>query len=316
MEIISFVIPCYRSEKTIEPVINEIREIVSKNADYDYEIVPVNDCSPDNLWNVLIKLAIEDKKIKPVHLAKNMNRPGAVMAGLNLASGDIVIIMDDDGQCPMDKLFDLIEPLHNGFDVSMADYPERKQTLFKDFGTIVNKKMTEWIIDKPKNIQFTNFMALKKYIVKEIIKYDNPYPYLTGLILRSTGAIKNVPMEERSRLEGSTTFTFFKMVSLWVNGLTAFSIKPLRVSSLLGFVCAGAGGFFGVLIIVRKIINPAINDGWSSIIALILFIGGLIMLMLGMIGEYLGRIYISINESPQFVIRDKINFDSQKHEND
>ena len=309
MESISFVIPCYGSEKTIKPVIDEIRLMLSENIEYDYEIIPVNDCSPDNVWEVLVKLAIEDKRIKPVHLTKNMNRPGAVMAGLNLAKGTIVVIMDDDGQCPMDKLYDLLEPLKQGYDVSIADYPKREQTLFKDFGTIINKKMTEWIIDKPKNIQFTNFIALKKYIVDEIIKYNNPYPYLTGLILRSTSKIQNVKMEERLRLEGITTFTFIKMLRLWINGLTAFSIKPLRVSSLLGFLCAGVGGFFGVIIILRKIYRPDINEGWSSIIALIMFIGGLIMLMLGMMGEYLGRIYISINQSPQFIIREKLNFD-------
>jgi len=313
MELISFVIPCYGSEKTVEPVIKEIKQTVAGKDGYDYEIIAVNDCSPDNVWNVLVGLAKEDKRVKPVHLAKNMNRPGAVMAGLNLAEGDIVIIMDDDGQCPMDKLFDLIEPLHNGYDVSMADYPERKQSVFKDFGTIVNKKMTEWVIDRPKDLQFTNFMALKKYIVKEIVKYDNPYPYMTGLILRSTDSIKNVPMEERSRLEGRTTFTFSKMLKLWVNGLTAFSIKPLRVSSLLGFVCAALGALFGLITIIRKLLNPAISEGWSSIVAIILFVGGLIMLMLGMIGEYLGRIYISINESPQFVIREKINFEKREN---
>lgn len=308
MQLLSFVIPCYGSEKTIEPVICEIKKTLSINNNYDYEIIPVNDYSPDKVWNVLLRLASEDKKIKPVHLAKNMNRPGAVMAGLNLASGDIVIIMDDDGQCPMGNLFDLIEPLNNGFDVSMADYPERKQSLFKDFGTIINKKMTEWVIGKPKDLQFTNFMALKKYIIEEIIKYNNPYPFLTGLILRSTDSIVNVRMEERNRIEGKTTFTFIKMVRHWANGLTAFSIKPLRIASFLGFLCFFVGLFFCTFIIVKKLLDPSINAGWSSIVSIILFVGGLIMLMLGMIGEYLGRIYISINQSPQYVIREKINF--------
>lgn len=312
MELISFVIPCYGSEKTIERVINEIRNKISDKEEYDYEIIPVNDCSPDNVWDVLLKISEDDFKVKPVLLSKNMNRPGAVMAGLNLAEGDIVIIMDDDGQCPMERLYDLIEPIHNGYDVSIADYPERKQSLFKDFGTFVNKKMTEWIINRPKNIQFTNFIAIKNYIVKEIIKYDNPYPYITGLILRTTNSIKNVPMEERKRLEGGTTFTFLKMLKLWINGLTAFSVIPLRISSLLGFICAGVGGLFGLLVILRKIITPTINEGWSSIIALIIFIGGLNMLMLGMIGEYLGRIYISINQAPQFVIRKKVNFNKNE----
>ena len=124
---ISFVIPCYGSEATIEHVTDEIRDTVKTRKEYDYEIVAVNDSSPDKVWSVLLKLAEQDKRLKLINLSKNMNRPGAVMAGLNHASGDFVCVMDDDGQCPMDRLWDLLEPLENGYDVSIADYPERKQ---------------------------------------------------------------------------------------------------------------------------------------------------------------------------------------------
>lgn len=310
--VISFVIPCYGSENTIEPVVNEIISTVNTLSDFDYEIIAVNDCSPDKVWIKLLSLASKNKKIKLINFAKNMNRPGAVMAGLKYSNGDFVVVMDDDGQCPMDHLDELIKPLVDGFDVSMADYPERKQSLFKNFGTIVNKKMTEWIIDRPKDLQFTNFMAMKRYIVDKIVEYDNPYPYLTGLILRTTSNIVNVPMEERSRISGTTTFTFGKMLKLWMNGLTAFSIKPLRFSSFIGVICAIAGFIFGIFTIIRKIIVTDISAGWSSTISILLFIGGLIMLMLGMIGEYLGRIYISINNSPQFVVKEKINFEEEE----
>lgn len=305
--LISFVIPCYGSEKTIQPVTDEIIAVVSGMQGYDYEIIAVNDCSPDNVWGVLKRLAADNKKIKPVHLAKNANRPGAVMAGMSLTQGDIIVVMDDDGQCPVDRLPDLIAPLSEGYDVSMAKYPQRKQSLFKDFGTIVNKKMTEWIIDRPKELEFTNFSAIKRYVVDEILEYNNPYPYLTGLILRTTESITNVEMEERERLEGRTTFTFSKMLKLWFNGLTAFSIKPLRLSSFLGVLCALLGFLYGIFTVVRKLLVPDISAGYSSILSAILFIGGLIMLMLGMIGEYLGRIYISINNSPQYVIKEMIN---------
>lgn len=309
MKLISFVIPCYGSEKTIEPVVNEIIDVVSNKIDYTYEIIAVNDCSPDKVYNKLLELAGGNSKIKVINFAKNMNRPGAVMAGLNNAKGDYVVVMDDDGQCPMDKFWTLFEPIEQGHDVSIAKYPERKQSAFKDFGTLVNKKMTEFIINRPKEMEFTNFMIMQSYIVKEIIHYKNPYPYFTGLLLRTTSDIINVPMEERERISGSTTFTFGKMLALWVNGLTAFSIKPLRISSLVGVVCAIIGFAFGLFTVIRKLISVNISVGWSSTIAIMLFIGGLIMLMLGMIGEYIGRIYISINNSPQFVVKEKINFD-------
>lgn len=305
---ISFVIPCYGSEKTLRPVIDEIRQKIKERINYSYEIIAVNDCSPDNVWNVIKELAANDSKIKGVNLSKNANRPGAVMAGLSYSTGDIVIVMDDDGQCPMDKLWDLIDPLKsNDYDVSMAGYPSRKQSLFKNFGTVMNKKMSEYIINRPKDLQFTNFMALKRYIVDEILKYENPYPYMTGLLLRTTKYLCNVEMEERSRLEGKSTFTFKKMLSLWLNGFTAFSVKPLRIATAIGIFSAIVGFVFTIISIIRKLIIPNITVGYSSLLAIILFIGGLIMVMLGIIGEYIGRIYICINKSPQYVVKDVVN---------
>lgn len=311
MKKISFVIPCYGSEKTAGIVIKEIDKVVSTNDKYDYEIIAVNDKSPDNVWKVLNEIAKENAKVKLINLAKNMNRPGAVMAGLSMVSGDYVIIMDDDGQCPMENLWKLIEPLENGHDVAMAKYTEYKQSKFKGFGTIVNRKMTEYIMDKPKDLNFTNFMALQRYIVEEIKKYKNPYPYLTGLLLRTTSDMVNVEMEERKRITGTTNFTFKKMLDLWLNGFTAFSIKPLRISTIIGVITAAIGFIYGIYIIINKLcIHSNVLQGYSSTMAVILFIGGIIMMMLGMIGEYIGRIYISINNSPQYVIKEKINFNN------
>lgn len=305
---LSFIIPCYGSEKTVEPVINEIQEVVSKNKNYDYEIIAVNDHSPDNVWNILKKIAEKNKKVKLINLAKNMNRPGALMAGMSKATGDYIILMDDDGQCPMKNLWKLIRPLEEGHDVSIAKYPSYKQTKFKSFGTMVNRKMTEVVMEKPKDLSFTNFSALKKYIVEEITKYNNPYPYLTGLLLRTTSDIVNVEMEERERITGSTTFTLKKMLNLWINGFTAFSIKPLRISTFIGFLTATIGFIFGLYIIISKLfIHSNIVPGYSSIMAILLFVAGIIMLMLGLIGEYIGRIYISINNSPQYVIKETVN---------
>lgn len=305
---ISFVLPCYGSEKTISFVIDEIRQVIAQKQEYDYEIIAVNDCSPDNVWNVLLDIAGKDSKVRLLGLAKNMNRPGAVMAGLGRAGGDYVVVMDDDGQCPMDHFWELLEPLLGDYDVSMAAYPSRKQSLFKDFGTMVNMKMTEYILDRPKELQFTNFMVMRSYIAKEICKYTNPYPYMTGLLLRTTRRITCVPMEERARYSGSSNFTFTKMLNLWMNGLTAFSIKPLRLATVLGVVLAGCGFVYGLYTIIGRLLQATIVPGYSSLMAVLLFIGGCLMLMLGLIGEYIGRIYISLNNSPQYVIRDEVNF--------
>lgn len=310
---ISFIIPCYGSENTIKQVIDEIEEVVTKKEKYDYEIVAVNDCSPDNVWEVLKQIAEKNKKVKIISLAKNRNRPGALFAGMSNCTGDYVVLMDDDGQCPMNSLWDLLKPVEEGHDVSIAKYPTYKQSKFKSIGTFVNRKMTEIIMDKPKDLSFTNFSVLKKYIVDEILKYKNPYPYMTGLLLRTTQDIVNVEMEERSRISGSTNFTFKKMLNLWINGFTAFSIKPLRISTIAGFVTATIGFLYGLYIIIHKIfVHSEVLPGYSSLMAVVLFIGGMIMLMLGMIGEYLGRIYISINNSPQFVIKESKNINKEE----
>ena len=309
MKKISFVIPCYNSEKIISSVIKEIVKIVNQKNNYEYEIIAINDKSPDNVWEILKCEADTNDNIKLINLTKNMNRPGAVMAGLYYVTGDYIIIMDDDGQCPIDKLWMLIDKLEDGHDVAMAKYKEYKQGLFKGFGTLVNRKMTEIIMEKPKKLYFTNFMALKRYIVEEIKKYKNPYPYLTGLLLRTTSDIVNVDMEERNRFSGKTNFTFKKMLNLWLNGFTAFSVKPLRISTILGFITALIGFLYGVYILINKLLHPSnILQGYSSLMAAILFIGGIIMMMIGIIGEYIGRIYISINNSPQFVIKETKNF--------
>lgn len=313
MKKISFIIPCYGSEKTVGVVIKEIDEVVSKSDEYDYEVIAVNDQSPDNVWEVLKEIAQSNKKVKLVNLAKNMNRPGALMAGMSKTTGDYIILMDDDGQCPMENLWDLIKPLEEGHDVAIAKYPSYKQSKFKSLGTIINRKMTEIVIGKPKDLSFTNFSAMKRYIVEEIIKYKNPYPYMTGLLLRTTSDIVNVEMEERERITGSTNFTFKKMLNLWINGFTAFSIKPLRISTIIGIITAALGFIYGIYIIIHKlVVHTSVLEGYSSIMAVMLFVGGIIMMMLGIIGEYIGRIYISINNSPQYVIKNAINFEKTK----
>lgn len=311
MKKISFVIPCYGSEKTIEFVINEIVEVVEEKAnEYDYEIIAINDCSPDNVLSVLIRLANSSKKIKVIDFAKNFGKHAGVLAGFKFASGDYIVGLDDDGQCPVNHLWELLEPIiNNKSDYSMAGYNKVKQSVFKNIGSTINSLMSHILLKKPKNLYFSNFYAMKKYIAKEMIRYNNPYPYLEGLTLRTTDSFAIVPMEERERYEGNGNFTLHKSISLWLNGFTAFSVKPLRISSIIGILCSFIGFIFGLAVIIKKLINPLIVIGYSSIMATLLFVGGIIMLMLGLIGEYIGRIYISINNSPQYVIKDIINYD-------
>lgn len=308
---LSFVIPCYRSEDTIKSVIDEIICEMSKHPEFDYEIIAVNDRSPDNVLDKLREIAKENRRVKVIDLAKNMGKHAAMMAGYSAVTGDIIVNLDDDGQCPLDHLWDLLAPLDKGSDISIAKYPKKMESTFKRFGSRVNALMANLVIGKPKDLAISNFSAMKRFVCEEILRYQNPYPYIDGLFLRTTEKIINVDMEERERVSGSTGYTFRKSFSLWMNGFTAFSVIPLRIATAVGAICAFLGFACGIWTVIRKLCHPEILAGYSSIMALLLFIGGMIMLMLGLIGEYIGRIYICINNSPQYVIRKTFNFDEK-----
>lgn len=301
----SFVIPCYRSENTITKVVDEIKsEMVSKRPNDNYEIVLVNDHSPDEVWEVIKRLATEMPNVIGVNLARNFGQHSALMAGYAQCSGDYVVSLDDDGQAPLDSLGDMIAKIENGYDVVYAYYREIRQNLFRRFGTWMADCMSKMMLDPPKGFKGSSFFILRKFVVKEIIRYKNSFPYLGGLIFRTTKNIAWIETQHRSRLEGTSGYSFWRLLGLWLNGFTAFSVKPLRVSTFLGFFFAFLGFVFSIFVIVRRLLGVTTLEGWSTIIALILIIGGSILMILGLIGEYVGRIYICINDSPQYVIKE------------
>lgn len=300
--LISFVIPCYKSEDCVVNVLEEIKTVMAAMPACSFEVVAVNDNSPDNVFQVLENYGKRNQFLRIVDLAFNCGKHAAVMAGYSIVKGDIIVNLDDDGQCPLDSLNLLLEPLKGNFDIAIAQYGVKKQSLFKNFGSFVNSCMVSYLLSKPKTLELSNFSALKRFIVREITKYKNPYPYLDGLFLRSTSKIVNVPMTQRKRINGKGNYSFRKSVSLFLNGFTAFSVKPLRVASFLGIVISLIGFISGTLVVVRKLINADIAIGYSSIMSVLLFLNGVVMLMLGMLGEYIGRMYISMNNLPQYVI--------------
>lgn len=307
MKKISFVIPCFRSENTIGKVIGEIIAETAKLAVYDYEIIAVDDSSPDCVFAVLEKMARDNRRIKVLSMAKNFGQHAGMMAGIYVSEGDFIVFLDDDGQCPVDQLKALIEPLENDWDIAIARYGRKKQSIFKNMCSAVNEFVADLLIDKPRHLQMGNFMAVTRFAADEMKRYTGPYPYISGLLFRTSTRIINVPMEERERMEGGTTYTLRKLFALWLNSFTAFSVKPLRFAALAGLVFSGLGFVYGAAVVVRKIYSPVVTAGWSSVMAVILFLGGIILFVLGLIGEYIGRIYMSINQMPQYVVRKRIN---------
>lgn len=311
MKKVSFVIPCYRSEQTLPKVVAEIEEKMKDLGRYEYSIFLVNDCSPDDTMGTIRKLCEEHREIRGIGFAKNFGQHSALMAGLRYSDGDYVVCLDDDGQTPADEVDKLLDKLEEGYDAVYARYERKKHSAFRNMGSKVNELMARTMLGKPAKLYISSYFAVKRFVVDDMVRYENSYPYVIGLVLRATRNIANVTVNHREREQGSSGYTLRKLLGLWFNGFTAFSVKPLRLATALGAISAVLGFLYGVYTIVKRLVNPDVPLGFSSTMAAIVFFGGMIMLMLGLIGEYIGRIYISLNNSPQYVIREKVNFDEE-----
>ena len=300
---ISFVIPCYFSEKSLAGVVETIISEFSQN---NIEIILVNDGSTDETFDVIKKLAGKYNFIKGINLSKNFGQDGARMAGYNYCTGDYIVSLDDDGQNPPEEAHKLIAKLEEGYEVVFGQYHVKKDTKFKTFGSKVNDLMANTVIGKPKNIKLCSYFVMTKFVRDEIIKYKGAFPYVWGLILRTTRNIANIYIEHKYRGIGKSTYTLKKLLALWLNGFTAFSVIPLRMTSILGLIFSGTGFIAAFYVVISTLIYGKDVSGWASLMSLLLVVGGILMLMLGLLGEYVGRIYISINNAPQYVVHEII----------
>ncbi len=309
MKSISIVIPVYNSSKTIERVIVEVEQAILKiNNIKDHEIILINDNSRDESLKVCKKICEANKKVRVLSLSKNFGQHNAIMAGLSFADGDYIICMDDDLQTPAYEIGTLIDTLEmEDYDVVYGRYESKKHSKFRNFGSSINYIMAVSLIDQPKEIQVTSLFIMRKFVVKEIIKYENPYAYLSGLIFRVTKNIGNVTVQHRERKEGKSNYTLGKLFRLWLNGFTNFSIKPLRVATVLGFIFSIICFIFMIYLIVRKLIDSNVQLGYTSTMVAIVFFGALQLITVGLLGEYIGRIYMCINKSPQYVVKETYN---------
>lgn len=307
MEKISFVIPCYNATNTIEMVVEEIEEVMkTKLAQYRYEVILVNDGSPDGTtFDAIKKVLGTHPYIKGLNLSRNFGQPSAVMAALNKVTGDYVVCGDDDGQTPYSELPNLMDKINEGYDAVEAKYTVReKRSAFRKLGTILNESMATWLIAKPKGLELTTYWVIKRFIADDMIMYQNPYPYLGGLIMRTTQNVCNVEVTHRERLSGVSGYSLKKMINLWLNGFTSFSIKPLRLMTSTGVVLAIGSFAYGLYTILKKLIEPGMVVGYSSMMCVMLFMFGVVLFFMGLLGEYVGRIYISLNNAPQFIVKE------------
>lgn len=300
----SIVIPCYNSSHTIREVVSKTSEEMERLGRTPFEFVLIDDRSPDNGETVSELHSIRDDydNITVIELAINAGQHNAVMAGLNAASGDVIISMDDDMQTHPSQLHVLFEEFDKGHDVVYAYYSDKKHSHFRNFGSWLNHTSVRILIGKPKELKTSSFWIIKKFVRDNIIKYNSKYTFLQGLFLRTTKDISSVEVEHFERAYGKSGYTFSKLVQLWSN-IIGFSIVPLRIATRTGIFIACLSLLGALVTLIRKIIHPDMAVGWASTMVAITFFSGMIMMFLGLIGEYVGRMFLASGNDPQYIIR-------------
>ena len=315
MKKVSAVIGLYNSEKTIGDVIKELKEAFRESSKYELEMVLVDDHSPDNVYELVKGFAKEDKSIKVIHLAKNSGQTNAVIEGYRHATGEYIIEMDDDLQMPAREAVRMVEHLEEGnYDVVFAKYADQKESFGRRLGSKINNKMTQIMLKKPKHIRVNSFYVMRKFVKDEMIKYSNHYPYLYGMIFGITNNVANLEVEHRERAYGKSNYTFRKLVGLWTNGFLNFSVEPLRVATKLGTIIASVSFVVAIVLIIQRIIYPTKSMGWSSLMVTIIFFSGVQLLGMGLLGEYLGRQYISDSGMSRVSVKEKINCEDEEED--
>lgn len=300
---LSIVVPVYRSAQILPQLVDQIHAEMCKEGLVDsFELLLVNDASTDSSWEVIRSLALKYTFIKGISLRRNFGQHNAIMAGLNYVNGDFVILMDDDLQHPPNAIGDMVRALTEGYDVCYTNYLNRQHVIWKKLGSRFNDWVATHLLGKPKGLYLSSFKAIRKEVVEEIVKYDGPYAYIDGLILDVTRFITTIPIEHQARHEGEGNYNLRRSFSLWLKMATSFSVLPLRLASYAGFALAALSLVMIAFIIVLKFLHPEYPRGWTSLIATVLFIGGIQTLCIGMMGEYLGRTYLKLNNKPQFVV--------------
>jgi len=312
---LSIVIPVFNSQGSIAETVKELVQVLRYR--FLIEIVLVNDGSTDESERVCENLTKEySDVVRLLSLAKNVGEHNAVMAGLNFCIGDYAVIMDDDLQNPANGVFALVDTIQKtGDDVVYSHYETKHHNLFRNLGSWLNGKVCNLLLQKPRDLYLSSFKVLNRFVVDQVIKYDLPFAYLDGLILRMTQRIGRVKVEHRPRKTGKSGYTLKKLTSLWLNTFTSFSIVPLRISVFAGFLFSFFGLGLGVVTVFEKILVPATPLGWSSIIVSVSVFSGVQLIALGIIGEYLGRSFLFLSKHPQYVVRKQYNcskFQAQK----
>ena len=314
---ISIVIPCYNSSRTIGEVVRLTAQELNRLGYPDFEFVLVDDGSPDGgkTADVLRELAQAYPFVRAILLARNSGQHNAIMAGLNYAQGDTLIGMDDDMQTHPSQLQYLLAEYEKGYDIVYGYYPEKKESLFRTFGSWVNYMAVRILIGKPKELKTSSFWVIKRFVRDYVVQYKHPYSYLQGLFLRTTKHISSIPIKHFERQVGHSGYTFKTLLKLWTN-IMGFSVIPLRLATYCGYIFSALGIIGAIAIVIRKLLVPSTAVGWPSMMVAVCFFAGINLLFLGLIGEYIGRMFLGMNSNPQFVVREVCGLPDKHTESD
>lgn len=309
---VSVVIPCYRSEKTIGKVVQLTREVLEQRGN-TYEFILVNDGSPDDTFASICKLAEHDSHIMGINLARNFGQHNAIMAGLAHVSGDVVMLMDDDMQTHPSQCHLLLDELdRGGWDVVFAHFPEHQEASWRLLGSAFASWSMRVLTGQARGIDMSNFFVMQRFVCDEISTYMGPYVYIQGLIWRTTHHMTSIDVQHFAREEGASGYTMRSLIRLWSTVLN-FSLVPLRCASLIGAIFGLLGLISSIVLVIRRLLDPTMQMGWASLMAVLLLCSGFIMLFLGALGEYVGRLFMTANKAPQYVVRTVVSAQSSAH---
>lgn len=304
MKDISIVIPVYNSSECVHEISRQIADALK---DYSYEQIMVNDCSKDSSWEEIKKECSINKNVIGINLRKNGGQDSAILTGLNYTSGKWVVIMDDDLQHSPYDIPKLYQEAQKGFDIVYANFESKKQKLWKNIGSWFNGKISEIAIKKPKDIYLSPFKIINKGVIDEVIKFDNLFPYIDGLLFQVTNNITQINIEHHKREIGKSNYNLIKSIKVFLRMLFGFSTLPLQLATFTGFISSLIGLGLAIFYFIQFCLGKADVTGWTTIVILILIIGGLILSSLGIIGKYLGQMYLTLNKQPKYIIKEIIN---------
>ncbi|MFZ9857000.1 MAG: glycosyltransferase family 2 protein [Roseiflexaceae bacterium] len=306
----SVVIPVYNSAKIVGLVIERTRAFFALHG-LSYEIILVNDGSRDASWSVIATQAAQYPEVTAINLLRNYGQHNAVFAGIHQSRGLHVITLDDDLQNPPEEIIHLIDSMRDGnHDVVFGRFVQKQHSLVRRFGSGMIRQMNNRIFMCPPDIVPTNFRLIRREVVDRMIGYRTAYPYTTGLALMFAQSVGNAWVKHQERHEGKSNYNLVRIISLVLRILFNYSIWPLRLVTMTGFAIASVSFLIGMVLIVRKLFDSIQIEGWTGIMVMLALLNGVIILMLGMLGEYTIRILQQMNSKETYHIKEIVTHDA------